>query len=129
MRNVKFNLLQESVEHEPEPEEVSETPTSDLEESEKRGHEDDAEASDATEPATKKFKPEEQPEAIATAVVWNHATSSIDKKNLTEESIEKNLSRTSELFQFSVFSQLPEKKFIVERNYFTMSVRKGIHTF
>ena len=71
-----ISIFQESVE--PEAEEVSETPTLDISESEKRGHEDDAEVSEANEPATKKFKPEE-PEAIATAVVWNHATS-IDKK-------------------------------------------------
>jgi len=40
------------------------------EESEKREIESSEDAEDSLEPATKKFKPDDQPEAVATAVVW-----------------------------------------------------------
>lgn len=51
---------------------ASETPSPAPETAEPEKRENDAvDDVESAEPATKKFKPDDQPEAVATAVVWN----------------------------------------------------------
>ena len=92
------------------------------EESEKRELESSEEV-ESLEPATKKFKPDDQPEAVATAVVWNF----VKNKNtlmtkITDtwihwKSSQSELSRR--FISFFVFLKYLKKKFIVERYFAT----------